>query len=181
VARLLLLLDAFTRSGGRLDGLTKLAKLDFLLRYPLFLERLLDVRGLMWPHGLTPLASERMGVESRMIRYKYGPWDDRYYTLVGALIGRGLAELAPGGKGSLALRVTATGRETADKLAATDAWGITAGRASFLKRNFNLSGNQLKQMIYRELPDVVDRPLRSPIALKPTAPSMLGRSGGDDG
>ena len=25
-----------------------------------------------------------------MIRYKYGPWDDRYYAVIGALVSRGL-------------------------------------------------------------------------------------------
>lgn len=73
LARLLLLLDAFTRKGGRLDGLTKIAKLDFLLRYPVFLERILVKRGLAWPSGLAPDANERLAVESRMVRYKYGP------------------------------------------------------------------------------------------------------------
>src|SRR6266480_7920176 len=43
--RLLILIDAFTSSSKSLEGRTKLAKLDFLLRYPAHLERALAVRG----------------------------------------------------------------------------------------------------------------------------------------
>jgi hypothetical protein len=168
VARLLLLLDAFTKKGGRLDGLTKLAKLDFLLRYPVFLERLMDRRELQWPAGLAPVSAERIAVESRMIRHKYGPWDHRYYSLIGALLGRGLAELAPG-KGSISLRVSPLGHEVAGRLAATTEWNGLANRATFLKRTFDMSGNRLKELIYAELPDVVDRPHRTVIELGVTA------------
>jgi len=47
LGRLLVLLSAFAGNtgSGSVDGLTKLAKLDFLLRYPVNLERALQVRG----------------------------------------------------------------------------------------------------------------------------------------
>ncbi len=65
-ARLLVLLRAFAGETGaeKIEGLTKLAKLDFLLRYPVFLERALKKRGAstraveLQPH-------EEMSVESR--------------------------------------------------------------------------------------------------------------------
>ena len=65
-ARLLVLVDAFTRSGGKVDGLTKVAKLDFLLRYPTFLRRLADTRGIELPVGIEPTGSEELAVESRI-------------------------------------------------------------------------------------------------------------------
>lgn len=157
VARLLLLVDAFSADGGRLEGLTKLAKLDFLLRYPVFLERLLDRRGKAWPQGTAPTSAERLAVESRMIRYKYGPWDNRYYTLIGALVGRGLVEISRV-EGHLAFSTTATGRTAAHGLAGTDAWNTIYNRSALLKRWFDVPGNRLKNLIYAELPDAVDRP-----------------------
>jgi hypothetical protein len=39
-ARLLLLIDAFSAGGEHLQGRVKLAKLDFLLRYPRFFDSL---------------------------------------------------------------------------------------------------------------------------------------------
>ena len=41
--RLLLLIDAFTGATRSLEGRTKLAKLDFLLRYPNYLRRALAI------------------------------------------------------------------------------------------------------------------------------------------
>src|SRR5262249_7417637 len=78
IARLLLLLDAFAEDGqsGAIEGLTKLAKLDFLLRYPVMLERALKAKG----HSIREVQLEdyeRHSVESEMVRYRFGPWDHR--------------------------------------------------------------------------------------------------------
>src|SRR6266849_5640620 len=140
VARILLLLDAFTTQRSSLEGLTKLAKLDFLLRYPTFLQRLMEKAGIDWPDGQQPSPAERLAVESRMVRYKYGPWDDRYYTIVGCLLGSGLAEQVPG-RNRLALRTTDYGHELAAVLRQTQLWGVVAGRCRHLKKHFDVSGN----------------------------------------
>lgn len=162
IARVLLLLHAMTPRGGRLEGLTKLAKLDFLLRYPAFLEQLLHADGLEWPEGLEPSDSELLAVESRMIRYKYGPWDDRYYPIVGALVGMQLADNSVEG-GRYTLRITDQGRRVARQLASDTRWATVAGRASLLHEHYNVSGNALKERIYRELPDAIDVPMRTEI------------------
>lgn len=162
VARILLLLHAMTPRGGRLDGLTKLAKLDFLLRYPAFLDRMLRTDRVRWSQGLEPTESERLAVESRMIRYKYGPWDDRYYPVVGALVGMQLAETSVEG-GRYTLRLTDMGRAIARQLASDSRWSTVAARAAMLREHYNVSGNALKERIYRELPDAVDVPMRAEI------------------
>ncbi|WP_204358997.1 hypothetical protein [Streptosporangium sp. 'caverna'] len=92
-----------------------------------------------------------------MIRYKYGPWDDRYYPILGALVGRELLEYVPRSSG-LAVKLTRLGRQLAKDLAAEPQWQITVQRAELIRQNFNLTGNQLKDLIYQFLPDVVDRP-----------------------
>ena len=158
-ARVLLLIDGFTRSGGKVDGLTKVAKLDFLLRYPTFMEQLATSRGVSLPPDIAPGIAEELAVESKMIRYKYGPWDDRYYPVLGRLIGHGLIDALPG-QGRLAMRVTDAGRAAANELRAIG-WEQTWQLARFLKRHFDRSGSSLKDMIYAELPQVVARPLRS--------------------
>ena len=164
--RVLLLIDAMAGKNGMLDGLTKLAKLDFLLRYPVFLKQLAEsgrVRGLVLDSDTAPTQDEERAVESRMIRYKYGPWDDRYYSIIGALIGRGLVEYVPG-RGRVALRPTQGGHAIATVLASDPAWTRTATRCALLRRAFGrMSGNALKDLIYQELPDVVDRPHRMEI------------------
>lgn len=82
---------------------------------------------------------------------------------MGGLIGLGLAEVVTG-KGSIALRVTESGRSVASDLRESPEWSGVAARAMLLKRHLDLTGNTLKTMIYQELPDVVDRPHRTVIA-----------------
>jgi hypothetical protein len=159
--RVLLLLRHFGPTADQpLDGLTKLAKLDFLLRYPVFTERLLIRRNQSWAIGTEPSRSEELAVESRMIRYKYGPWDDRYYPILGTLAGLSLMDVTKNGR-SFRLSLTVQGRDLAQRLAAQDEWSTMDLRAEFLHHEFDMSGSKLKKLIYTELPDVVDRPLRS--------------------
>src|SRR6266487_3413996 len=93
-ARLLLLISAFTRPTHGLQGRTKLAKLDFLLRYPEFFRRALAARGRPIPDAPEP---EENNIERRMVRYRYGPWDPAYFALLGSLLARGLIETVPTG------------------------------------------------------------------------------------
>ena len=160
-ARILLLIDRFTATKRGLNGLTKLAKLDFLLRYPAMLDRLLAEDGLHWPQGTQPTSSERRAVESRMTRYKYGPWDQRYYSVLGSLAARDLITYS--GADRAEFRVTADGAIAAATLAETDEWAVVTQRIDLLKRHFNKSGTALKTLIYDRLPDAVDRPWRTEI------------------
>jgi hypothetical protein len=161
--RVLLLLRHFGATDAKpLEGLTKLAKLDFLIRYPTFTEQLLYDLGADWELGTEPSDSERLAVESRMVRYKYGPWDDRYYPVLGTLVGLGLVSVAKKGR-TLVMSLTEFGTEVAAGLADQDDWEQVDRRASFLHRHFNLTGSRLKKLIYTQLPEVVDRPLRTVI------------------
>lgn len=150
-ARLLLLIEAFSKKAEGLEGRTKLAKLDFLLRYPNFLRRALEIRA----PGTAPASGDAdlETIEDRMVRYRYGPWDPAYFALLGALIGKGLVVTIPGKRGVM-YRTTARGKEVAARLARTDAWGATAQRAQQIKRHFDLGGTTLKQFIYRHFPEV---------------------------
>jgi hypothetical protein len=159
IGRLLILLRHFGSRGSVLKGLTKLAKLDFLLRYPSFTDRLMAARSLSWPLGAEPSGDEQLAVESRMIRYKYGPWDNRYYVILGALVGLGLADVETD-KRAMLIRLTAEGEIRAGELASREDWAIVDARASMLKHDFDLTGSRLKDLIYTELPDAVNRPRR---------------------
>jgi len=79
-ARVLLLVTAVAAAqghSGKVDGLTKLAKLDFLLRYPALAPSVLDR---LDPadarlHLADDDRADPANAEAPMIRYKYGPWD----------------------------------------------------------------------------------------------------------
>src|SRR5215510_79470 len=82
-ARLLLLMHVCGIK-GRIDGLTKMAKLDFFSRYPDFFEA---ARSEV-PSEEDQASDAHQGddrVESAMIRHRYGPWDKRYYHVLAYL------------------------------------------------------------------------------------------------
>ena len=164
--RVLLLVARVAATPGqqrKLDGLTKLAKLDFLVRYPALAPRVLSELDPQ-DHRLHLSQSPEVdptNVEAPMIRYKYGPWDDRYYPVIGALVGRGLLRYATGRQGSVALTSTPAGRRLADQIADTAPWAEIADRcAAIAAASTGLTGAALKDRIYQHLPELMDRPHR---------------------
>ncbi|MYS09757.1 hypothetical protein GTW71_25740 [Streptomyces sp. SID6041] len=131
----------------------KLAKLDFLLRYPDRFMKLLAARRPGVDVGEDPWLTG--AIEQSMIRYRYGPWDPAYYSLLGALTGKGLIE--PKHDDAVATyRTTTAGREIALALGETDSWRPVRDRARLLRRYFDLSGTKLKDLIYETFPDIVE-------------------------
>lgn len=168
-ARVLLLVAAVAAAKGhqgKVDGLTKLAKLDFLLRYPGLAPAVLDDLDPADPRmRLTAEdTTEPAQAEAPMIRYKYGPWDDRYYPVIGALAGRGLIRYAKGRRGSVALVPTAQGRALARQMAASGEWTDTAERCrAIADASAGMTGTTLKNLIYQRLASLMDRPHREVI------------------
>lgn len=149
-ARLLLLIDAFSKNGGHLQGRVKLAKLDFLLRYPRFFVRAMAARG----RDASVDEATEPAIEQRMVRYRYGPWDPAYYGLLGSLIGRGLIMPVPQAR-YIGLRVTEAGHEAAQAIAATPTWKETAKTAATLRTVFrDHTGSWLMGFVYEQFPEV---------------------------
>lgn len=170
-ARLLLVIALCgTPQGGsaRLPGVkgrTLLAKLDFFLRYPAYLARAAEIEGKRLDTDELGLSSpdEVNTVESRMVRYRYGPWDHVYYTALAYLIGKNLVRVELEG-GTETFRLTDLGREIAAELANDPAYTDLAQRARSVYRLFNrFSGSRLKDFIYRHFPEVVGRKLGATI------------------
>ncbi|RAY10662.1 hypothetical protein DPM19_34470 [Actinomadura craniellae] len=168
-ARVLLLVEAVARTAGhagKLDGLTKLAKLDFLVRYPALAPAVLDR---LDPNDCRLHLSEEdiavpTDVEAPMTRYRYGPWDDRYYPVIGALTGRGLLRYVRGRRGSVALAPTPAGRKLAQAMTATPEWAETTDRCvAIAEAASGMTGSALKDLIYERLADLMDRPHRQVI------------------
>lgn len=159
-ARLLLLIDAFSRKTGgprELEGRVKLAKLDFLLRYPRHLSRILSLRGVnpKVVEGVLDI-QDQAPIDSRMMRYRYGPWDPAYYALLGSLIGRGLVVAVPmAGRAGFGYRTTDLGMKLAEHLAQDESFAELKARTKVLRQHLDLSGTTLKNLIY-ELPEVAN-------------------------
>lgn len=139
-SRLLLLLKQ-CGTKGKIDGLTKLAKLDFFVRYPEFFDRIASYLG-------KNIQSATGTVESAMVRHHYGPWDKRYYHVLPFLKARGLIEVRKEG-GAYRFEITLLGLECANKLAKKPEF---ASQVEQMKRVKSLlgskTGNRIKELIY---------------------------------
>jgi len=150
-ARLLLL---FRHCGvkGRIDSLVKMAKLDFFVRYPEFLKVAAEAEGIA-------VESDAPG-DSRMVRYRYGPWDERYYRLLAYLESVGLLEVKEKGT-SYRLSLTELGSETASLLDDDPSFSDLVSHMKVVKRVLGKkSGTRLKSMVYELFEhEVAERPI----------------------
>lgn len=115
MARMLMLLEAHAgKTNKPVEGVTKLAKLDFLLRYPNCLERALTAKSKPTEPAHVQ-EFERTTIESKMVRFRYGPWDHRYRRWISLLVGKGLIHAGVEGR-TVKLWLTEAGHETASTL-----------------------------------------------------------------
>jgi DNA-binding PadR family transcriptional regulator len=151
-ARLLLLLK-LCGIAGRIEGLTKLAKMDFFVRYPAFFERLAVP-------SAANAQSRTSTVESSMIRHHYGPWDKRYYQILPFLEARDLISITKVGS-AYVFRLTERGKRMAGELEKLPEFTGQVEQMKSVKRVLGQrSGTAIKKLIY-ELFDaeVARRPL----------------------
>lgn len=154
-ARILILLGSFTNAdgSGAVEGLTKLAKLDFLLRYPVMLENALKRKGAS-PARARVEEHERQSVESAMVRYRFGPWDHRYRNVLNVLVGKGLVAVRIEGR-TVVIALTARGRDVSASLRLRDSFEPYAARADVLRRYFDMTATNLMRFVYETFPSVV--------------------------
>lgn len=156
LARLLFLLgQADKRASKSIEGIMKLAKLDFLLRYPNCLERLL--KGMNKKVEKANIkAHERTSIESKMIRFRYGPWDERYRRWIGLLISKGLAISYHQGR-TVHLELTEKGRQVVTVLNSIEDFKDLQIRSELIYKAIgNESGTNLKKLIYKNFPEIIN-------------------------
>lgn len=147
LARILLLLRHCGTS-NRIDGLTKMAKLDFFVRYPDFFQVAREANDKDVP-SLEMSKSQDLAIESAMVRHHYGPWDKRYYQVLSHLESKGLITVLKE-KNSFRLALTDQGKYRADILTKLPSFSTLVGRMKEVKSTFGAkSGDYLKRMIYK--------------------------------
>jgi hypothetical protein len=154
LARLLVLLDAFSGGpgAGEIEGLTKLAKLDFLLRYPVILERALAYKNRS-TSSVKVLDHERDCVESQMVRYRFGPWDHRYRQFLNLLVAKRLAFVRVDGR-TVFIGLTEQGKRTVESLKADPVNEDLRRRAAILKAVFDMPAGKLMKFVYEVVPEL---------------------------
>lgn len=145
----ILLLVSLCGTAGRIDGLTKMAKLDFFVRYPDFFA------AAKTDSEQAPAASTV--VEFAMVRHHYGPWDKRYYHVLSYLESKRLIEIAKDKKSYL-ITLTPEGKTKASTLAGKPSFSSLVERMKAVKKEFgSRSGNTLKKLIYQLFEDEVGK------------------------
>ena len=125
----------------RIDGLTKMAKLDFFVRYPQFFNTACRALGL-------PSESATQSVESSMIRFHYGPWDERYYHILAYLEGKRLLSVSKD-KQTFVLSLTNEGKRLADRIAEDETFASLVAQMKQVKNALgDKPGSTLKKLIY---------------------------------
>lgn len=155
LARIIVLLKAFSQldaAPAAIEGITKLAKLDFLLRYPSCLEKALIARGVS-AKNIPVDDFERLTIEARMIRYRYGPWDHRYRRFLNILVARRLAIVRTDGR-TILIDLTPQGANLAQKLIESPAFSRVYERAVLLRKHLNLKARALMEFIYEQFPEL---------------------------
>ena len=160
LARLLLLLNAYDKtSKNSIEGITKLAKLDFLLRYPTCLDRVLKsqtkVNSIKVAAKAQPIEEKEIRtIESKMIRFRYGPWDDRYRRWIGLLVAKGLVIAFLDNK-TVNLKVTGAGHAVAEQLAVQSEFQQLSTRSDLVVRLVGkMAATALKNYIYEIVPEI---------------------------
>ena len=139
-ARLLLLFH-HCGSDEKIEGLTKLAKLDFFVRYPSFFERAARYLG-----KAISAASDQ--AESLMVRHHYGPWDKRYYQVLAFLEARGLITVKKRGC-TYDFTLTELGQEKAKALSKSKPFALLIDQMKTVKKLLGRkNGTQLKNIVY---------------------------------
>jgi hypothetical protein len=140
-SRILLLLKRCGTS-GKIDGLTKLAKLDFFVRYPDFFDQMSQYIG-------SQVKSHSSGVESAMVRHHYGPWDKRYYQVLSYLSSRGLISISKDGN-AYRFKLTDLGKSSATELERASEFGDLVEQMRRVKILLGAkTGSTIKNLIYQ--------------------------------
>ena len=140
-SRLILLLH-LCGIGGRVTGLTKIAKLDFFVRYPQFFDEVCRVLDHDVPQSVLP-------VESSMIRFHYGPWDKRYYHVLAYLKAKNLVQICKTGN-AYVFSLTAQGKDVAAQLKTKGSYRDLVEHMKSVKNLLgHRTGSSLKDLVYR--------------------------------
>lgn len=138
----LLLLCFYCGSDKKIYGLTKLAKLDFFVRYPIcFIKAANHLK-----QKVLSVVVEQ--IDSLMVRYHYGPWDKRYYQILAFLESRELISVQKKDNAYI-FGLTEIGKKKAILLSKSASFKELVAQMKEVKKLLGKkSGNQLKNLVY---------------------------------
>lgn len=93
LARLMILINDLCgiQHNKKIDGVNKLAKLDFLLKSPTYLKKGLLRLNTKVTIEVTNVEAD--SIENRLQQYRYIPWDEEYRKYLNVIIAKGLIDI----------------------------------------------------------------------------------------
>lgn len=153
LARILILLNSFMKDDkAAVEGITKLAKLDFLLRYPSYFEKAMIERGLS-PERLAISKQERNTIEASMVRYRFGPWDHRYRRFLNTLAAKGMVTISISGR-KISIDLTDEGIALATNISSQPEFHQLKHRTEILSKHLDIGATKLMHFIYEIFPEL---------------------------
>lgn len=151
IIRLLILLSAL-KPDQTVAGITKLAKLDFLLRYPSCLEKAL--RKLGYKKNFYIAEFEKNTIESAMIKFHYGPWDKRYREWISIMQAKDLISVFSKGK-TVYIGINENGRTLINQISGNEHYIEYISRSKIIVQKFNsYSSKKLLEFMYATFPEL---------------------------
>ncbi|OMP66426.1 hypothetical protein [Domibacillus epiphyticus] len=158
IIRILILIDKMAGRNQKqtIDGINKLVKLDFLLRYPVALERaLMKLKKDKDIPKIDIQVYERESVETNLMHFNYGPWDSRYRRFLTILEAKGLIAYIISGK-TVNVSITQTGHKTVEDISSFSEFQDYVIRSGLIKRHFGpYSSKKLMNFFYEVFPEMV--------------------------
>jgi hypothetical protein len=137
--RLLILINTLTgRKNETSIFITTLAKLDFILRYPVVLERALKLINVVKNAAIHE--AERNSIESEMLAFSYSPWSSDFRRLLVLLSARSLITWRLDGR-QIELKLTSLGMKLNDELASRVEFSEILQQSKIIKTNFSTLSN----------------------------------------
>jgi hypothetical protein len=109
------------------------AAADFTLRFPLILDRVFDLADRSVQPALASTQAESTAPENDHLLAQHQAWTAGHRIIVGALVGRGLADLAPALE-SQRVEITAKGVAAAVDLYRGPGWQLVGDRSGALSK-----------------------------------------------
>lgn len=168
-ARLLVLMHvvAPTAESEPIAGIMKLAKMDFLLRYPNVLARALEavkaVKASAARVAKQIPEDQKHTIEGRMVRFRFGPWDARYRRWLAVLSSKGLVHVKKEGQ-TVRIGLTVKGELFSKRLSALPENEDLVTRAKMVRLAVgDMPATRLKNFVYEIMPEIVDMKWGEPI------------------
>lgn len=156
LARILLLLKMYSgrNNNGKIEGISMLGYLDFLLRYPIALSKTLEYIHLD-DITIPVYSSENMTIESQMLRYKFSPWNSKYRKLISILQAKKLIKLNTDGK-KVYIKLTEKGDKMVVDFMSDEKFNVLVKRGKIIKTKFgSMSAKKLIDIIYNAIPELL--------------------------